>query len=330
MRKIILSALIMIIVLGTATIVYGLSQYTDITETNWAYDAVTAMADKEVIKGYPDGSFKPKNTITYGEFIKMSLVAATGEDVKNASKPNHWSLNYYNKALELKYFNIYDIDKSQLNNLITRGDMALIISAILGDVKIDKYDEIQQGIKDVTYQTEYEYDITKAYATGILTGYTDNTFRPENTLSRAESATVIYRLVDESKRELPGVIKEVKGETGNVEDVVKNSDSFVNPGNGTINEDLAAATTYEIVTDASKYGMSLHENRGTTWIQIDNTTGLHQMFLMRNGNIVETMQLIPDTDGSRVAIYDSNIAQIDYIVSVNTIEHTMILIMNPF
>ena len=62
------------------------------------------------------------------------------------------------------------IDKSQLDDKIPRGDMTLIISSILGDVKIDRYDEIQKGIIDITYQTKYEYDITKSYSTGILTG----------------------------------------------------------------------------------------------------------------------------------------------------------------
>lgn len=249
MRKIFASVFIIIIVQGIITVSYGASEYTDIPKTNWAYDAVSAMVDKAVIKGYPDGSFKPNNRITYGEFIKMALVAATDKDLGNASSPDHWAQKYYNKAVELKYFTEYEIHKSQLSQQIPRKDMALIISSILGDVKIENYDAIQDRMKDVNERTKQEYDITKVFATGILTGYPDSTFKPDNTLTRAESAIVIYRLVDESKRELPGGVKEVV--TGNVEDVVKNADSFINPGNGTINEDLAAAETYEIVVDAN-------------------------------------------------------------------------------
>ena len=258
MKKIIITVITAVMVLGTAFVSYG-AGYTDIKASNWACDAVNTMTDKSIVKGYPDGTFKPSNTVTYGEFIKMAVIAGAGQDVGNASKPDHWALNYYNKALELNYFTEHEIDQSKLNSKITRGDMALIISAILGDLTISNYDEIQTGIKDITYQTEHEYDITKAYAAGILTGYTDKTFRPDGTLSRAESATVIYRLVDESKREVPGGEKEIQ--TGKFEDMVSNADSFVNPGNGTINEDLAAAETYEIVTDGTKYGMELKENR---------------------------------------------------------------------
>ena len=65
------------------------------------------MSDKVIIKGYPDGSFRPDNTVTYGEFIKMALIAGTGRDEGN-STPGHWASNYYNKALELNYFTEYD------------------------------------------------------------------------------------------------------------------------------------------------------------------------------------------------------------------------------
>ena len=149
-------------------------------------------------------------------------------------------------------------------------------------------------------------------------------------MSRAESAAVIYRLVDESKREVPGGEKEIQ--TGKFEDMVSNADSFKNPGDGRINEDLAAAETYEIVTDGAKYGMELKENRGTTWIAIPTTSApeLHKIYLMKDGKIVELTVLSPRSDGSRVAIYHIDISQMDYIVSLDTITHHALLIVNPF
>jgi hypothetical protein len=154
MRKKIIFTLVVMIVLTGAITVYG-TEYTDVESQHWAYGAVKAMSDQSIIAGYPNGSFLPDKTVTYGEFIKMALIAATGEDAGNAAS-GHWALNYYNKALELGYFTSYDIDKSQLGFEISRAHMALIISSILGDVKIDDYDNIQKGIKDVTYQTKYE------------------------------------------------------------------------------------------------------------------------------------------------------------------------------
>ncbi len=304
--------------------------FSDITETNWAYDAVTHMSERGIVSGYPDGSFKPDQTVTCAEFIKMALVASTGEDVGNAGYGN-WAINYYNEALERSYFTAYDIPKTSLNTGITRAHMALIISSILGDVAIEDYDLIQKGISDITYQTEYEYDITKAYAFGVLTGYTDSTFKPDKTLTRVEAATVIYRLAEESKREYP----DVSGSTVTqkpLEEVITNLYSFINDGDGSINEDLPALETYEIVPDGAKYKMELRENRGTTWIYIPPETAgeLHLIFLMRDGKIVEHAMLDSDIDGSDVAAYDSDMSQIDYIVSVDAVDHHAMLIVNPF
>lgn len=326
MKKIIVIALTAL--LASSAAAYG-AGFADVKQGSWAYEAINAMSDRMIIAGYPDGSFRPGDTITYGEFVKMALVAATGEDAGNASAGN-WALNYYSKALALGYFTEYDIEKARLNDKITRAHMALIISSILGGVKIDDYDEIQKGITDITYKTKYEYDITKAYASGILTGYTDNTFRPDQTLSRAEAAAVIHRLVDETKRILPEKTAEEIAITGRVADIVENYDSFINSGDGTINEDLATAETYTIETNASKYSMSLHENRGTTWIEIGNAAGLHKIYLMKDGNIIEFMQSAWGEGGSRSSAYKSDITKMDYFVSLDTIEHTLLLIVNPF
>jgi hypothetical protein len=207
--------------------------------------------------------------------------------------------------------------------------MALIISAILGDVKIDQYDEIQKGITDVTFKTPYEYDITKAYATGILTGYPDKTFKQEKTLSRAEAAIVIHRLVDDSKRVVPGAVVETEPSTGEkektIDEMITNLRSFY-PNGENLDDDLAEAETYEIDEDYAKYGMQVHENRGTKWVSVPenvkNDLGL--MYLIKDNKVVEMMATWDDTAG-----FDSDITTMDYIGSLDIYNH-IILIVNPF
>lgn len=324
MKKLIITIITTVLILGTAAASYG-AEYSDIKSSNWAYAAVSAMSGKAIISGYPDGSFKPSSTVTYGEFIKMALIAATGQDVGNANSGN-WAVNYYNKALELGYFTEYDINKTDLSNKITRAHMALIISAILGDVTIDNYDEIQTGITDITVQTEYEYDITKSYALGILTGYTDDTFRPDKTLTRAESATVIYRLVDESKRVYPSteVVESTTVKEKTIDEMITNLRSFYS--NENLDEDLAEAETYEIDEDYAKYGLEVHENRGTKWVSIpeDVKNDLGCMYLIKDNKAIESMTTWDDTAG-----FESDITTMDYIGSLTSDNH-LVLIVNPF
>ncbi|MCR5481551.1 MAG: S-layer homology domain-containing protein [Clostridia bacterium] len=226
-KKTLITILLASVMVITTSVASFAGSYSDLPKTNWAYPAVNTMSDKGIVKGYSDGSFKPNSTVTYAEFIKMAVIAAGNEDPGNASE-GHWALNYYKLAIEKGYFTESDISAKQLDSKISRGDMSLIISNILGDVKIDNYDKIEALVTDVDYKTKNEYDIIKTYSAGIITGYTDNTFKPEGTLSRAESATVIYRLTDESKRQTPDFrTKEEKMEDAKDDYVLVKSKDYV-------------------------------------------------------------------------------------------------------
>lgn len=322
MNKIIAFAMTFMMILTSTISAFG-AGYTDVKPGNWAFDAVNTMSEKAIIKGYPDGSFKPGNTVTYGEFIKMALIADTGEDPGNAAA-GHWASNYYSKALELKYFTQYDIDKSQLGDKITRSDMALIISAILGDVKITDYDKIQEGIEDITYQTPHEYDITKAYACGILTGYSDHTFRPDKTLSRAESAMVIYRLVDESKRVIPGGEDEETTNAGVTAQILKTSDllDMTKLTQDKIKNDAAKVTDEcEFYSDPSFWGIKLVVKYNGELCSFDTTlSGL--IYLVKDDVIVADGMTFPmsDTNGNYLGFQRSamhyDITKADYILSI--------------
>lgn len=338
MKKAIAFTMTFMMILTSTTAVFG-AGYTDVKQGNWAFDAVNAMSEKAIVKGYPDGSFKPGNTVTYGEFIKMALVAGTGQDAGNASS-GHWAMNYYNKALELKYFTAADISKSQIGDRITRDDMALIISSILGDMKIENYDEIQKGITDVKYETKHEYDITKSYAAGILTGYTDSTFRPDKTLSRAESATVIYRLVDESKREIPG---------GNEEKTTKSAITYPTSGlldmtkltpDKTIAVSVHFTDTYELYTDASEFNIKMFRPYNGESCAFDHTLRGH-IYLVKDGELVEYCNSVPQYDSDGKYLYyqrsraEYDISKADYIICVpsNAASDSDVLIkaiVNPF
>ncbi len=336
MRKALVLILSITMILGATTLSFG-AGYRDIDSSNWAYEAVNAMSDKTIVKGYPDGTFKPTNTVTYGEFIKMALISATGKDVGNSDSEN-WALNYYNTALDLGYFTGYDIAKEKLDSKITRAHMALIISSILGDIKIENYDEIQKGITDITAQTEYEYDITKSYGAGILTGYTDDTFRPEKTLSRAEAATVIYRLVDESKRVLPG--EKIEEEISGYKLVTTTDYIDLSPLANKAKEDVGDFTEKaELYEDASSFNVTINKTYTTEWGSSFNHELCGFIYLVKDGKIVDNCITTPryDSDGNFLHSYGSmakiDVTTADYIVCVSSNVNTNFMakiVRNPF
>lgn len=174
--------------------IYGAEIYTDLNKDHWAYNAIEAMSETGIISGYPDGSFKPDQVVTYGEFIKM-LVAADSEVDPDVSQTGHWASAYYREGLDRMLFQEHKIPESSLDRKIPRGYMAYILSCGLGDFSVDNYVNIKGEISDVEANHPFEYDIIKAYSKDILTGYPDGSFRPEGTLSRAEAAIVLHNYV---------------------------------------------------------------------------------------------------------------------------------------
>ena len=198
--KRILSLLIFMILVLPASSAAETVNFTDINESHWAYRDVANMALEGVVDGYPDGSFRPEEKITYGEFIKMALAAGKVNVLPHdGSSSGHWAKPYYDAGLNMLYYSAYDIKEAALDRLIPRGHMAIIAGSMMGDIKISDYgdyDDIMENIRDVNSRTLYEYEIVKSYATGVLAGYPDRTFRPAEPLTRGEAAAVAARLMN--------------------------------------------------------------------------------------------------------------------------------------
>lgn len=201
--------------------------FSDLKNDHWAYGNVIRLAKEGIITGYPDGSFKPKNEVTYAEFIKMVAVAgrAIEGDVKSESG-YHWAMPYYETSINNAYFTKWDISQSALDRPIPRKDMALIASGIIGEgIKVSDYgdyNKILGSISDVNVRDTHEFYIVKAYATGILSGYPDGSFKPDGVLSRAEAASVIDRLIKAINGE--GVVVELQVPEEKPEENLKNEE----------------------------------------------------------------------------------------------------------
>ena len=184
--------------------------FTDVTGKEWYAADVTALAanSNEIIKGYPDGSFRADTKLTVDQFITM-LVRAGGQTAANNSE--YWAINYLNKAKEMGI--LRDGDFADFRADIRREEMALLMlrflagkedvsrldtsqaeAAILDFALVGAYQKTSAGIE------AYQKAVKEAYVLGLLTGYEDTSFKPQGILTRAEAATVVMRLLTPSRR----------------------------------------------------------------------------------------------------------------------------------
>lgn len=87
-------------VTGSATQPVPSSGFSDMSGYGWAEGYISYAVKNDVVKGYPDGTFKPGNKVTMNELATMVLRAAGYSD---ETLGGTWPSNYVNKATELEF-----------------------------------------------------------------------------------------------------------------------------------------------------------------------------------------------------------------------------------
>ncbi len=112
--------------------------FPDVPHTHWSSGYVNAAVNEGIIKGFPDGTFKPDNTINFGEAITMMLYML---DYEIADIGALWPADYIAKASEL---GITDGVSVSATRAVTRGEAAIMIYNLLdatakeGETLMDK------------------------------------------------------------------------------------------------------------------------------------------------------------------------------------------------
>ncbi|MGZ9585608.1 S-layer homology domain-containing protein [Paenibacillus marinisediminis] len=181
-------------------------------QNHWANDAIYDMAQKGYISGYQDNSFKPEKPITREEFAKLISVTFSLDlvDVDTPSfsdvQRDRWSFKYVEAAKEFLtgYYPPKGKPFFSPATKATREDVAVALVKVLGYTPDDLQDPyiLDRNFSDVD-SISYNLRDYVAIATEnrLIQGYEDGTFRPENPITRAEVATLLYRVIKDSSHD---------------------------------------------------------------------------------------------------------------------------------
>ena len=178
------------------------STFRDLPSSHWAYGYVKALAEKNVINGYDDGTFRPSNNVTREEFVKM-IISATGmlqagAECEFSDVPaGAWYYEYVASAYAKEIVSGMDEGAFGIGTNITRQDVAVIAARIIKRLKGTVPETVESTLTDIDTVSDYATDSVKLLnGMGIINGYDDGSFMPKNTLTRAEAATIISRLIE--------------------------------------------------------------------------------------------------------------------------------------
>lgn len=164
------------------------------------------------ISGYPDKSFRADSYITRAEIATMftRVLRLDINPVSNAFvtkeilfgptytdiPEDHWSYVYVELAKIYKILYGYDDETFRPNDPITRAEIAVIISNAWELLGIESSNSPNHEIYDVD-SSHWAYDaINRVYNAGIVSGYDDGTFKPDQYTTRAEIVVIINNMLN--------------------------------------------------------------------------------------------------------------------------------------
>ena len=84
MKKILAIAAVAALTAGVSA--YAANPFSDVTPSDWAYQAVVGLSEQGVVEGYPDGTFKGERNITRYEMAQIIARMLAKEDQLNAEQ----------------------------------------------------------------------------------------------------------------------------------------------------------------------------------------------------------------------------------------------------
>lgn len=203
MHKKLISTIALGLIIGVSTISANANSKLNDVDGHWANKEIQDFVSKGYLKGYPDGTFKPDNSITRAEFVR---IANNYFGFKNKGNENFSDVNssdwFYNDiciAKEEGYIDGYDDGTFKPDKNITREEAAKIIVSIQGkvDVNIDKINNFPDGYMVSDWSKKY---VEGAIEAGYIKGDDKGKINPLSHITRAESVSMISRVV---KKEVP-------------------------------------------------------------------------------------------------------------------------------
>lgn len=167
----------------------------DINE-HWAKDSINKLVKEEVIKGYQDNTFRPDKKITREEVSELiyryfnKLIESENSTVKLSDISGRWSEDSITALSKANIIKGYPNGTFLPEKEVTRAELTTMILNALNNS--DNYEDNGLNVETTDISKHWaEQNIIKLTRMGIIKGYPDKTFAPEDTATRAEVVSML-------------------------------------------------------------------------------------------------------------------------------------------
>lgn len=172
-------------------------------QNHWARPFIEALAARQILNGYPNGTFRPDNSVTRAEFAAIIgavfTVPLLRQYVPFVDVPtNHWALNAIKKTYETGFLVGYPDRSFRPNDRIFRSDVLVAIVNglnIAADVKPDLLSALPQIYQDADRIPNYARNqVAIATSIGLVASHPNvKVLNPTIAATRAEVSVMVYQ-----------------------------------------------------------------------------------------------------------------------------------------
>lgn len=168
--------------------------FSDLTNSHWAYDYIGYLYCRNVVSGFPDGTFRPDSETSRAEFTKW-LALANGWNLYNPYYPSFSDVPtthpYYQYIESAKLRGIivgYGNGTFGPNNTVTRAQATKMLVLSRGWPIVNPSSPTFPDVLGDSWAYGY---VETAFRKAIIGGFGDGTFRPNYPLTRAHLSKML-------------------------------------------------------------------------------------------------------------------------------------------
>ncbi|RSL33641.1 hypothetical protein D7Z54_10050 [Salibacterium salarium] len=175
--------------------------YTDVDASFWAVDEIQYVTKQDVVSGYDDNTFRPKENVSRAQTAKM-LANALDLNVENPTDPGFSDVEedsyYYPYIAAVANEGIMtgDGETFEKNDTLSRAQMAVVLSNAF---RFEKTEE-DRSFSDIPDDYWAMDSIKRLAANKITSGHEDGSFGPGESTTRAQFSVFLSRGMNEDFR----------------------------------------------------------------------------------------------------------------------------------
>jgi hypothetical protein len=174
------------------------TQFADVPANHWARQFITSLADRGVIAGFPDGTFRPDEPVTRAQYAAMVRAAFNQSSVRGATSfvdvpPNYWAAAAIRQADMMGFLSGYPGNIFQPDQNIPR---AQVLVSLANGLNYTASNSGSIGVfRDANTIPDYAVaSLAAATERRMVVNYPDvQMLRPNQTATRADVAAFIYQ-----------------------------------------------------------------------------------------------------------------------------------------